>query len=364
MRKMKFWSIVSLLSLCFASSIAGKTDTILILHTNDIHDHVRPDYDGVGGLPYVSGYIRQMKSERKDVLVLDAGDVAEKGDMVAFATHSEMTYEALARIGYHAGAPGNHEHDFVGIPGLKKFESLAGGMKMLCINLIDENKRPRFDPSAIFDIDGVRVGVIGMIVSRKENCLDKHETAVAMAREAERLEPLTDLIVASCHFGSSDCADISRVAPNIDVFVSGHSHEVLRHHMRVPETGAVIVQAGSYAEYVGRLEIVLDMDSEKMIEVNSELVPMDHDTIPVDGPMLQWIRIKEKELTPEASRIIASSDVMIGPAQVGQLAATALREYGNSDVGFCAADQVIRAGLPIGRLDVNAFFRTGGERGY
>lgn len=345
-------------------SLPGSTDTVLILHTNDIHDHVRPDYDGSGGLPYVSGYINSIRNRRDDVLVLDAGDVAEKGDRVAFATQSKMSYEGLARIGYHAGAPGNHEHDFVGISGLKKFETLAGGMKLLCINLIDEQGDPHFEPSAIFDIDGVKVGVIGMIVPRKENCLDAEATALAMAQEAERLEGQVDLTVATCHYGSDDCATISRVAPKIDVFISGHSHEVIHESIRVPETGAIIVQAGSYAEYVGRLELTIDLDTKEILDSKSELVSMVHDTIPVDVGMLEWIRQQELMLTPDASRIIAWTDVPVGYAEIGQLAATALREYGNVDIGFCAAGQVVRAKLPVGVLDVNAFFRTGGERGF
>ncbi|HEY5553189.1 MAG TPA: metallophosphoesterase, partial [Opitutaceae bacterium] len=91
---------VFLLGLFLLPWIAAETASLLILHTNDIHDHVRAGDGGLGGLPYVAGYIRQVRSERDDVLVLDAGDVAEKGDLVAHRTHSKMTYELLRRIGY------------------------------------------------------------------------------------------------------------------------------------------------------------------------------------------------------------------------------------------------------------------------
>jgi len=51
----------------------GATDTVLILHTNDFHDHIRPGYDRVGGMAYVAGYIGAARRGRDDVLVLDAG---------------------------------------------------------------------------------------------------------------------------------------------------------------------------------------------------------------------------------------------------------------------------------------------------
>ena len=342
---------------------SARTDTVLILHTNDIHAHLRADYDGSGGLPFVSGYIDQERSKRPDVLVLDAGDVAEKGDLVAFATDCELVYEAMGRIGYDAGAPGNHDHDF-GIPQLHRFAALADPMRMLCINLVNEDGEPEFARSSIFEVDGVRVGVIGMIVPRDEYGLDRESTTEAMAREAERLESEVDLTIAVCHESSRRCADISRTAPLIDVFISGHSHEVLPEAVVVPETGARIVQAGSYAEYVGRLELTIDLESGTILEADSELVPMRHDTIPCDVDMLEWIRAKERELTPEAGRLVGWTDTVINYRQLADLGAAALRESTGADVAFCAPGQIIRATLPVGLIDVNAIFRTGGERGH
>jgi 2',3'-cyclic-nucleotide 2'-phosphodiesterase (5'-nucleotidase family) len=342
---------------------SARTDTVLILHTNDIHAHLRADYDGSGGLPFVSGYIDRERSKRSDVLVLDAGDVAEKGDLVAFATDCELVYEAMGRIGFDAGAPGNHDHDF-GVPQLHRFAALADPMRMLCINLVDENGVPEFAPSSVFEVDGVRVGVIGMIVPREEYGLDRKATAEAMAREAERLEAEVDLTVAVCHESSERCADISRAAPQIDVFISGHSHEVLPEAVVVPETGARIVQAGSYAEFVGRLELTIDLENRTILEADSELVAMRHDTIPCDIDMLEWIRAKERELTPEAGRLIGWTDTILNYRQLADLGAAALRESTGADVAFCAPGQIIRATLPVGLIDVNAIFRTGGERGH
>jgi 2',3'-cyclic-nucleotide 2'-phosphodiesterase (5'-nucleotidase family) len=54
---------------------------------------------GTGGIPYVSGYIKSVKAQRQDVLVLDAGDVAEKGGL-AFKTNSDIMYQAMGKIGY------------------------------------------------------------------------------------------------------------------------------------------------------------------------------------------------------------------------------------------------------------------------
>ena len=356
-------SIISLLAFLILPLAPARTDTLVILHTNDIHAHLRDDYDGSGGLPFVSGYIRRERSLRPDILVVDAGDVAEKGDMVAYATDCEIVYQALSRIGYHAGAPGNHDHDF-GIPQLRRFATLADPMQMLFINLLEEDGSTSFQPSAIFDIDGVKVGVIGMIVPRNEHCLNDEETGIAMAKEAERLEPLVDLTIAVCHDTAKACAALSRLAPLIDLFVSGHSHEVLHEAVVVPETGARIVQAGSYAEYVGRVELVIDLDTKEIVEAESHLVAMEHDSVPCDIGMLEWIRETETRLTPEARRLVAWTDQTFDYRQLADLGAAALRSATGAEIAFCAPGQIIRDSLPIGLIDVNAVFRTGGERAH
>jgi 2',3'-cyclic-nucleotide 2'-phosphodiesterase (5'-nucleotidase family) len=362
LRRTLTFAVSALALLLFVGIASARTATVLILHTNDIHDHLRPDYDGSGGLPFVSGYIKQQRAARSDVLVLDAGDVAEKGDMVAFATGSELTFEAFGRVGYHAWTPGNHDHDF-GVEGLRRFAGLAGEARLLCSNLTREDGTLEFPAAAVFAINGVRVGVIGMIVPRKEYGLDPVASARAMAREAELLEDRVDLTVALCHIPSQACAALAREAPQIDVFVSGHSHEVLREAVAVEPTGALIVQAGSYAEYVGRLELTIDLGTRRIVDHRSELVPMRHDAVPCDIDMLQWIQEREEKLVPESRRPVAWTSRQFDRVELGMLGAAALREATGADIALCHSGQVIRDTLPKGVVDLNAVFRAGGERG-
>ena len=38
------------LGVSIVAGAAADTDSVIILHTNDLHDHLRPGYDGVGGM--------------------------------------------------------------------------------------------------------------------------------------------------------------------------------------------------------------------------------------------------------------------------------------------------------------------------
>ena len=350
------------LALCLQTWAAAATASLLILHTNDIHDHVRPGDGGIGGLVYVSSYIKQVRAERDDVLVLDAGDVAEKGDLVAHRTHSRLTYEALRRIGYDAVTIGNHEHDEYLQPGLREFEKVLG-QPLLSANLIKPDGTAAFEASRIVDVNGIRVGLTGAIVPRKEGGLDAKATGRALDREEKELRAKgAQLVIAVCHEGAKECADWSKSAPGIDVWVSGHSHEAIDPRV-VPGTGAIIVQAGCYARWVGRLELEVDPDSGKIVSHTGRLVPMVHTEIPVDEEMLAWVMGKEREIAPDASEFVFHNPTTLDYLTLARLAADGLRVDSGADIGFCHPYQVIRDTLPVGPIDYNALFLTGGQRG-
>jgi len=341
----------------------GDTDTVLILHTNDLHDHVRPGYNGLGGLPYVSGYIKSVLAQRDDALVLDGGDVMEKGDLLAFKTQSVVMYEALGKAGYDAVAVGNHDVVY-GLDHLRSCERQGNGLSLLCLNLVKEDMTPYFTPSKVFDVDGVKVGVIGLTVPRGEGVIDIEKNAQVLAKEAERLEPKVHLLVVLCHLGTGPCSTISHRVPAIDVFVGGHSHEVVPEPRVEEGTGALIVQAGDYARYVGRLELTIDLDTEQIVKANGGLVQMGHDAVPCDTAMATWVRQREQEVCPEAAQVIGRTERPLTRVEAARLAAAALRQHGGADVGFCHPGKVMRSGLPEGRIDVNALFVTGGQKGH
>lgn len=340
---------------------SAETAHLLILHTNDLHDHVRAGYGESGGLPYVAGYIESVRAGRNDVVVLDAGDVTEKGDLVAFRSHGRITYEAMKRIGYDAVTIGNHDND-AGLDGLHRYEGYLG-QPLLSLNLTKTDGTPEFSPSRIIQVGGMKVGVIGMIVPRPPGeSLSFEDSGRALEQEARRIDRDAQVVIALCHLGVKDCVKWSRLAPTVDVFVSGHSHEVVPQPVIVPETGAIIVQAGSYAEWVGRLELTVDLATEKIVQEHGELVRMRHDAVPVDAALLAEVQREERELCPEATEVVARTraPIFVGMAWLG---AEALRQAAGTEIGFCHPGQTLRSPLPAGEVDVNALFLTGGQDG-
>jgi 5'-nucleotidase/UDP-sugar diphosphatase len=73
-------TIVVVLFIASSTALAGQGDqTLVILHTNDLHGHpLKFSYNGVpdvGGLAAIATFVEKVRAEHKNVLVLDAGDL-------------------------------------------------------------------------------------------------------------------------------------------------------------------------------------------------------------------------------------------------------------------------------------------------
>ncbi len=357
------WFVAAVL---FASALPGLAETrsVLILHTNDLHGRIRPGRFDVGGMPYVSGYIHQVRETHKDVLVLDAGDVTEKGDMLSYMTHNTVMYEAMNAAGYDAAAPGNHDMRdplYLG-EGVKA----APKVSFICLNAHRREGIPILDPSKVFTVNGVRVAVIGLTVKTAddaESTLGDGECMDRLAAEVGRVEPLSDIQVILCHLSSKVCLGIAKRVPAVDLFVSGHSHELLTKPVRT-DGGALIVQAGQYAEHVGRVEMQVDVASHQLKQADVSLVKMDPSAVPCDKEVLALIAAREKAVCPEAGRVVARCDEAMSGPEFGPLAAEALRRSAKTDVGLFNGPYVFRADLPKGDVNIGDIFLAGGFRGY
>ena len=97
-----------------------------------------------------------------------------------------------------------------------------------------------------------------------------------------KLRQEADIVVALTHLGFyeesgggySSAGDLllAREVGDIDVIVGGHSHTSVTEAEVVGKT--LIVQAGGYSENVGRLDLVIDSDSDKITEYQYKLIPV------------------------------------------------------------------------------------------
>lgn len=253
------------------------SDTVLLLHTNDVHAHMLPDDKGRGGWAAIATLIRREKQGRRDVLVVDAGDMTQ-GTPVSTIFHGTPIFQVMNAVGYDLAALGNHEFDN-GTAYTREFRSIAD-FPLLSANALEHGELVADAPTALFDVDGVRVGIIGLTTS---DAVFQPGVSFLLPEDVVRkyvpeLDAQADVIVALSHLGVERDRALAAATEGIDVIVGGHSHTVLERPERVGDTW--IVQAGSYGRHLGRLELVVDLATEDVLSVDARLIAVPGDAAP------------------------------------------------------------------------------------
>src|SRR4029077_19660890 len=92
----------------------SRPESLLILHTNDIHAHLMPYEDAQGdlggGAAARAALIARLRAFPGKTLLLDAGDVFQ-GTPYYNYFRGVPDYRSMSLVGYDAGAFGNHELD-------------------------------------------------------------------------------------------------------------------------------------------------------------------------------------------------------------------------------------------------------------
>ena len=212
------------------------TLTVSVVGTNDLHGGVLPE-DGRGGLGLLDGYLRNLRAARQSdgggVLLLDAGDLFQ-GTLESNLNEGQVVVAAYNALGYAAAAVGNHEFDYGPIGdaatpatpqddprGALKARAAEARFPFLAANIIDQSSGtpvswPNVRPSAIVDVAGVRVGIVGLTTSATLSTTMAANTvglaiaplAPTLAAEATRLRASgATIVVAAAHAGGG-CTSI------------------------------------------------------------------------------------------------------------------------------------------------------------
>jgi len=231
------------------------SEQVTILYTNDLHARLER-------LESLRGLVDAERKEGRPVLLLDAGDTWQdfRAPLPAVWGARE-TVVWMNQVGYSAMALGNHDLYF----GAERLAALVGeaGFPVLSANLtaLAGWKAP-FLPYTFVTCGDLRVLVVGLTTGEFLPYADfpwlRYEDpahALAEALEASRDQP-RDLVVVLCHLPAPEACLLAEAAPEVDVFVTGHSHQETPQPIHAGN--ALIVQARPFGEALGRLRIEVD----------------------------------------------------------------------------------------------------------
>lgn len=271
----------SALPLWLGASAGESQPDITILYTNDTHARLDPfpdnalQFAGLGGIARRASLVKKIRSQSKNVLLLDAGDVFQGtpwfdvyGGKVDLRLMTEMNYDAMA--------VGNHEFD----RGPDGFADAAqkAGFPILASNYHVQNTplNPFVRRLLVKSIDGFRVGIFGLgiefdgVVPQDLHGDVRSRNPEAWARgmsNSLRDYHKCDFVICLSHLGYRydngriDDVTIARKVEGIDLIIGGHTHTFLDDPVPVTNPSGkttLVTQMGHGGVRLGRIDLNLN----------------------------------------------------------------------------------------------------------
>ena len=274
--------------------INPETVCISILHTTDLHGHILPtsDYDGNpdrGGMARCVTQIRRWQREIPNSILIDVGDVYQGTD-VSLRNKGELMIDLFNHLKYDAWIVGNHEFDW----GIETFTNALqrSAMPVLAANTIldgkpagavSDSKHPfaKVQPLIVKEIAGIKLAIIGVTTPGMpfwlgpeftrgiefQNPVEPVRRAIAKAKSEG-----ADAIVLSGHMGlkmrsgGDDFANtvmaLTSEFPDAAAFIAGHTHQAVPNRLA---NGVLFTQADHFGIHVGRVDLLFDRSSKKLL---------------------------------------------------------------------------------------------------
>lgn len=402
-------ALLAVLAISPADAKGGKKDKeptvpVRLLTINDLHGALDPPAGSsgritneslalvdAGGAAYLSTHIDAHTDD--DTLLVAAGDLIGATPLLSAAYHDEPTIQILRELGLEASAVGNHEFDEGYAELLRIMDgqchpvdgcSPAGKYKGSKFDFLGANVKTTdgddaLEPFHLERINGEVVGFIGLVTrstptivtasgiegldfrdevteaNKVSNALRRMgvQAQVVLMHEGDQVTPgqSPDSCPLVPGAGSAINAGLS---PEIDVIVSGHSHQAYVCQM-VDPAGNVryMTQGSSNGRVLTQIDFRIDKKSNEIVR---ESVTVDNHvvtrTVTPDPEIAALLDFWRTAVAPVANRPIGTIT-----ADIPQTAAPS----GESPMGLLLADAFLEGTAAGGGAEI-AFMNSGGVR--
>ena len=264
--------------------------------TGDVHgrlyayDYAVCEETPATGLVKTYVLAQELRAQNPNTVLIDVGDTVQDNSADLFNdldTHPMI--QALNYMNYDVWVLGNHEFNF-------EKEFLARNIRRFNGSVLSANIKNTKDgsnfvlPYQLFDIEGVRVAVIGMVpphIPMWEAAAPSHfkglefEDPIAVARQTvDSLKGQYDVLIGAFHLGrngeygtNSGVIEMAKQIPEFDLIFGGHEHAryaTLIDGQNGDKTW--IIEPGCYgwALAVGEVQVKKDNGAWKVVSVKAE----------------------------------------------------------------------------------------------
>jgi len=332
------WTPMSPVNVAFEKSAPKHETSAQLLSFNDFHGNIDPPTGSggvvngtpAGGVEYLATTVKKLRAaasnDRIPSLTVGAGDMVGATPLVSAAFHDEPSIEALNSLGMDITSVGNHEFD-EGTEELKRLQRggchpvdgcqdgdgfSGASFKYLSANVVlKSTQKPLLPAYEIRDIDGVKVGFVGMTLKGTPSIvnpagianvefLDEAVTAnyYAGLLRAKGVKALVLLVheggaqasapppdPSSCaNFAGAITPIVANLRPEYGVVVSGHTHRF--YSCALPNSSgqnSVVTSAGAAGVLVTDIAVKLNRQTGKFASAAAKNVIVENGIKNPDG---------------------------------------------------------------------------------
>jgi 5'-nucleotidase len=336
-----------------------------IFHTNDMHGRLE-------AMSRLSSFARRLRAEAEarghHVFFWDAGDAADRRVRLCSLSKGSAFAPILNAMGYNLQVMGNA----ISLPyGPQAMAAVAtrSDFLILAANCRDgDGPLPEgLQTHVLIPVPhGLKMGVLGLTAPLG----DAYEIFglhfpdyfdVAYNQISELRERGAALIVVLSHLGLDDDRRLVERVPGIDLIVGAHSHDWLP--AGEERNGILIAQAGQYAEALGRVDLILDPATGRVLARSAQVLDVPDDE-PPDAAVMAAITAAEREVDALMAQAVGVLQAPLNldhfhECGIGNLTADALRERMGAEVAIVCSG-LFHQGLPagavtLGQLDAACF---------
>ena len=359
-------AIIAIIFFCSCSKNIKDEDALLIIHTNDHHGAIFQS-NGLGGLSQRAEFIKTLRKQHENVLILDAGDI-NTGGALSNIFKAEPDILAYNFIGYDAVVLGNHEFDKP--PEILQKQMANAAFKFLSANIKTSDGKYLANPYIIKKAGNIRIAIIGITTSDTpqtslfgkqfvfENEIDSAREIVNKVHETEK----PDLVILLTHVGIGLSSVIADSVAGIDLIVDGHSHT--RMDAPLLANGVPIVSAFEQGKEVGQAKFIFEDGKIKNFDWKSTKIdssfPESREINEIIKPFADSLQSSMKDSIAESCEEFVFFDEAgnrlprMGESAIGSLVCDAVMffiENSKYKADFALINGgSIRAGLPKGKI--------------
>ncbi|MGI5827754.1 MAG: bifunctional metallophosphatase/5'-nucleotidase [Patescibacteria group bacterium] len=330
-----------------------KTKKFTILHSNDMHGDFLAEVSGkkgtlIGGLALLSGYINKVRQEEDNVLYVISGDMVQ-GSLIDSEYKGISTIEIMNYLSPDVVALGNHEMDY-GLPHLLFLEKMAN-FPIVNANLyIKKYNKRLMNPYKIINKAGFDILFTGILTEKVMDSLKMDKligTFVTLEEASQEVGKICnayknddiDLTILLTHIGFESDIELAKMLKpewGVDLIIGGHSHTVLDRPKKV--NNILISQAGVGSDQIGRFDIVVDDDTNSIVEYKWQLILIDDTIADPDKDLSRFIDSFKTEVDRKYSTLISKFATQLTHPKreeettLGNLIADAFAESAECDV--------------------------------